>query len=277
MAGSELFLLLALAVLGSVAGLLAGLLGVGGGTVLVPALYVLGHTLYASSLSPDQVMHSAIGTSLAVIIPTGLSAAWAQSRRGMINWTVVRLMAPGQVIGVVFGIWAVSFLRGDFLQLIFALGLFGLSFLTAKKIEPKHIMPAGLEKKYAGPASLGVGFVSSLLGIGGAILNVPYLSFSGVPFREAIASASVLGVLVALPAAIGFGVIGGGAAGDGMPDYFWGYINLKAWVLIVPFSMMVAPLGVRLSHLLPVARLRTGFAIFLVVVACKMLWDVAAR
>jgi uncharacterized membrane protein YfcA len=146
MVGSEFVLLLALALLGGVAGLLAGLLGVGGGTVLVPALYVLGHTLYAASLSPDQVMHAAIGTSLAVIIPTGFSAAWAQLRRGMINWDVVRLMAPGQVIGVVFGIWAVSFLRGDFLQLIFALGLFGLSFLTAKKIEPKHIMPAGLEK-----------------------------------------------------------------------------------------------------------------------------------
>lgn len=274
MAESELSLFFALAVLGSAAGLLAGLLGVGGGTVLVPALYVLGHTLYADVLSSDQVIHVAIGTSLAVIIPTGLSAAWAQSRRGMMNWTVVRLMAPGQAVGVVFGLWAVSFLRSDFLQLIFALGLFGLSFLTAKKIEPKHIMPTGLEKKYAGPASFGVGFVSSLLGIGGAILNVPYLSFSGVPFREAIASASVLGVLVALPAAIGFGVIGGGLEGDGMPDYFWGYINLKAWALIVPFSMMVAPLGVRLSHLLPVARLRTGFAIFLAVVACKMLWDV---
>lgn len=274
MMGSEILLLASLAVLGSAAGLLAGLLGVGGGTVLVPALYILGHTLYAASLSSDQVMHMAIGTSLAVIIPTGLSAAWAQSRRGMINWSVVRLMAPGQLIGVVLGVWAVSFLRGDFLQLIFAIGLFGLSFLTAKKIEPRHIMPAGLEKKYASPASFVVGFVSSLLGIGGAILNVPYLSFSGVAFREAIASASVLGVLVALPAAIGFAVIGGEEA---MPDYFWGYINLKAWILIVPFSMMVAPLGVRLSHFLPVPRLRMGFAAFLAVVACKMLWDAVGK
>lgn len=268
--GSEIFLLAALALLGAAAGLLAGLLGVGGGTVLVPALYVLGHTLYADSFSPDQVMHSAIGTSLAVIIPTGLSAAWAQSRRGMINWKVVRLMAPGQVIGVVLGVWAISFLRGNFLQLIFAIGLFGLSFLTAKKIEPKHIRPAWLERKYASLASLGIGFISSLLGIGGAILTVPYLSFSGVAFREAIASASVLGVLVAFPAAVGFAVIGGGEA---MPDYFWGYLNLKAWVLIVPFSMMIAPFGVRLSHVLPVPQLRGGFAVFLAIVACKMLWD----
>lgn len=261
-----------LGLLGALVGFLSGLLGIGGGIVLVPSLIYLGHTMYDGLIPADVLAHIAIGTSLAIIIPTTASSARSQIKRGMVEWGVVRTLTPGLFIGVTLGVLTAAKTEGAVLQTIFAFGLLLIAALIAYKPQPHHLRPALLDWKCAAPATTAVGFLATMMGIGGAILNIPYMTFGGVPLHRAIATGSVLGVIVALPAAIGFVLTG--LAGPELPAEFFGYINMKAWLLIVPFSILTAPLGVKASHKMDVKKLRVVFAGFILIVAAKMLWNV---
>lgn len=258
-------------ILGCFVGFIAGLLGVGGGAVLVPALYYIGQHFYADTLSPEVLMHTALGTSMAIIIPTGLSSSRAQIKRKAVDWAAFRFMAPGLVIGVVVGIFVVSGLKSAQLQLIFAVGLYVLAALIYFKKEGGPAYPSLLKPVAATLSTSLIGIFSTLVGIGGATLNVPYLSRAGVPLHKAIATSSVLGVVISIPAALGFVVMGGaGGTHLGSVPGFLGFINMTAWVLIVPFSVLCAPLGVKASHAMPVRKLKIVFAILLCVIATKM-------
>ena len=262
----------ALACVGVVVGFLAGLLGIGGGIVLVPALVAYGHYFYAGTLDESVLMHMALGTSLAVIIPTGISSARSQIKRKAVDWEAIKHLIPGLMVGVTAGVLIAANLKGGILQIIFAVGMYGIAALIAKTPSPHHIMPKLLSYPVAIPATGLIGTFATLLGLGGSILNIPYMTYAGIPLHRAIATGSVLGVLVSLPAAIGFILTGWNV--PSLPPEFLGYINMKAWVCIVPFSMLIAPLGVRVSHKMDVKKLRRFFACFVLIIATKMLWDV---
>ncbi len=261
-------------VLGCFVGFIAGLLGVGGGAVLVPALYYIGQHFYAGTLSPDVLMHTALGTSMAIIIPTGLSSSRAQIKRKAVDWTAFRFMAPGLVFGVVLGIFVVSGLKSSQLQLIFAIGLYILAALIFFKKEGGPAHPVLLKPLWATLSTSMIGVFSTLVGIGGATLNVPYLSRAGLPLHQSIATSSVLGVVISIPAAIGFIVMGGMGA-DRLTHVpgFLGFINMTAWILIVPFSVLCAPLGVKASHAMPVRKLKIVFSVLLCLIATKMAFE----
>lgn len=252
-----------LAGLGLLSGFMAGLLGIGGGIILVPGLYFLFKTL---GYDPALLMHMAVGTSLAIIIPTGIISARSHNKRGAVRWDVVKKIGPGIVIGVVAGTATADYLSGDSLTVIFAVALIGLAVLM--QLSPVEKENATLNQPLASIGGFGVGWLSSLMGIGGATLNVPFMTMHGISIHRAVGSSSALGPFIALPGTIGFIVIGWNVIG--LPAFSWGYVNLVAMLLIIPFSMLAAPLGVRAAHGLPVKKLRLVFALFVLAVAIKM-------
>lgn len=257
--------------LGLVAGFLAGLLGVGGGIVLVPGLYFL---LGAFGYSSEYVMHIAVGTSLAIIIPTGLSSARAHWKRGAVGVDLLRRIGPGTVMGVVAGTVIAALIDGDALKGVFAVMLLVLAAIMV--VNPAKILPHGTMPKQPWPGMAGgvIGLLSSLMGIGGATISVPFMTLCGVPVHRAVGTASALGLVISIPAAMGFIVIGWG--GENLPPFSIGYINLLAFALIVPCSVLAAPWGARVAHSVSVTKLRLAFAAFIALVSLKMLYGLLA-
>ena len=257
-----------LLVLGAAAGFMAGLLGIGGGIILVPGLFFLFKTL---GYPPEMLMHLSVGTSLAIIIPTGLSSARAHYRRGAVRFDLVRHIGPGIVAGVVIGTAIADQLSGRSLTFVFAGAL--ILFAVLMQIPPK-VREDGAHSIRQPKGTLGglvVGGLSSLMGIGGATLNVPFMTLNGVPIHNAVATSSALGPLIALPGTIGFIIIGWTVAG--LPPFSVGYINLVAALLIAPVSVLAAPFGARCAHAVSVKVLRRIFSVFIVIVAIKMIWE----
>lgn len=261
------FLIPLLLALGAAAGFLAGLLGIGGGIVLVPGLYFIFKTLgYAEA----NLMHLAVGTSLAIIIPTGISSARAHYRKNAVRMDVVKMVGPGIVFGVAAGTVIAGGLSGAALTIVFAGALFlfaGLMQIPPKVREHGHSMTPA--KGAAGGFVVGV--LSSLMGIGGATLNVPFMTLNGVPIHQAVGSSSALGPVIALPGTIGFIVIGLGV--PELPPFSLGYINLLAACVIAPLSVVAAPYGAALAHGASVKTLRRVFSAFIIIVAVKMIWE----
>lgn len=249
-------------VLGLVVGFCAGLLGIGGGLILVPGLYYLLKTFGDTGGNENVLMHTALATSMSIIIPTGLSSSWAQIKRKAVDWSAVKLMVPGLVIGASLGVILVSRMDSNMLKMIFAVGLYGIVLSIIKKRDEAKPNLTLRKPLWAVPVSMAFGVAATLLGIGGAVLNVPYLNKSGTPLKNAIATGSVLGVIVAFPATVGYIIAGHGTLG---------YINAAAFAMIVPVSVLIAPLGVKASHALPVHKLKILFAGLLILVATKML------
>lgn len=254
--------------LGLASGFMAGLLGIGGGIILVPGIYFLFKTL---GYSESVLMHLAVGTSLAVIIPTGFSSARAHFKRGAVKFDLVKNIGPGIVLGVAAGTVVASILSGNELTLLFAIALICFSFLM--QIPPKVRDDAGhgIGKAKGTFGGFFVGMLSSLMGIGGATLNVPFMTLNGVGIHNAVASASALGPFIALPGTLGFVWIGWGQAG--LPPFSLGYINLLAFALIAPLSFLAAPYGAAAAHKVSVKTLRRIFSLFLIVVALKMMGE----
>lgn len=266
---SQWFLLVtALIGLGCLGGFLAGLLGVGGGIVLVPGLYYIFTGL---GLPAEHMMHVCVGTSLAIIVPTGLSSAMAHHKRGNVDLSLMKNLAMGIVVGVGLGTWLADRLSSDALQYIFAiavLGLAGLMVVSLRKdiILSKHMPPQPWTSVGGGV----VGFVSTLVGIGGATMNVPFMTMCKVPIHKAIGTSSALGLFISVPAALGFMYIGLGEAGR--PPYSLGFVNIPAFLLIIPSSVILAKVGAHVAHKASVPMMRKVFAIFLVIVSLK-LWS----
>ena len=257
---------------GAVAGLWAGLLGLGGGLVVVPLLN------YIFQLNPDLSdtlsLRLAVGTSLASILFTAASSSLAHSRRGAVLWPWVRPLAPALALGTALGSRLAVSLP------VFGLKAFFAFFLVAVAVQmQRDYSPAARDSKpgravLAG-AGLLIGGVSSLVGLGGGTMSLPFLRWAGVDMRRAVGTSAALGWAIALAGSLGYIINGWGAAG--LPPYSLGYVSLPATLGVAATSVFFAPLGARLSHALPVSALKKLFAVFLVLMAARLAWELLAR
>ena len=255
--------LIALLAAGLLAGFTAGIFGVGGGFVVVPALILVLPLLGGVQA---QYAHIAIGTSAATIVITSIRSLTSHAKRGAVEFEVLRTWAPWIVLGAGLGVALAGHVDGRVLTLIFACGvlLMSLSFLLprlANKVVSDH-MPSGATR--AGIAGV-LGAYSSLLGIGGGVVAITVMTLCGRSIQRAIATASGIGALIAVPSAIGFAIIG--FSKTGLPWGSLGYVNLPAMAAVSSMSILTAPLGVSAAHSLPAARLRSVFGLYLVLVA----------
>lgn len=260
-------LALGLLTAGVIAGILAGLLGVGGGIILVPVLF---QVFTALDIDPSVRMHLAVATSLATIIPTTIRSMMKHHEKGAVDYAILRSWAPGIVVGVVAGSFIAGSVNGDTLTLIFAIFAFVFALnlgLVKESWDLGRPVPVGL----GGTAIAGVmGTLSTLMGIGGGTFGVTALSLFGVPIHRAVATAAGFGLVIAVPGTIGYIVAGWGEAGR--PPYSLGFVNLIGFALIVPATWAATPLGVRIAHALERATLRRVFAVFLVIASLRMFW-----
>jgi uncharacterized membrane protein YfcA len=252
--------------IGAFAGVLAGLLGVGGGIVLVPAFF---YVFSASGYGSDQLMQICLATSLATIIVTSARSVMAHHRKDAVDWDVLKNWAPGIAVGAVIGVLVASGLRSGVLQMIFGvLGLFiGLYMLLGKASwRLSNTMPTGIRLVIITPI---VGFLSVLMGIGGGSFGVPLMTLHGRAIHRAVATAAGFGALIAIPSVVGFLFVP--IAADVRPPFTIGAVNLPAFVLVVAMTMLTAPLGAKLAHSMDPKPLKRVFAVFLILVALNML------
>ena len=257
----------ALAVTGLVAGVMAGLLGVGGGIVIVPVLY---HLFTLLGIDESVRMHVTVGTSLATIIPTSIMSSRAHRRKGSLNMDLIRALMPGVVVGVALGSIASRFLDGSVLTAVFA----AMALLVALNMAFKRdgfAVADGLPGR-AGTALLGggIGGVSTLMGIGGGTLSVPLLNALKVPMHTAVGTGAMLGMVISIPGALAFVV--NGLDVPMRPPLCLGYVNLLGFALIVPATLMTTGWGATLAHRIDARRLRQVFAAFLALTSLRMFY-----
>jgi hypothetical protein len=258
--------LLGYIMIGALAGLLAGLLGIGGGLVIVPALAFL---FTGPGFGAANLMHFAVGTSLATIVPTSLSSLLAHQRRGSVHWPAVRSLLPGILLGGLGGAWLARQISSPGLGLFFGIFeiLVALQLLFGTRPPPQRTLPgAGVQ----GLAGMVIGAVSALLGIGGGTLTVPWLLWHRIDIRMAVGTAATIGLPIALAGALGF-ALGGMQAGEG-PPWCTGFIYWPAVLGIVLGSVPLAPAGAWLAHYLPRQLLQRGFALLLALIGVKMIY-----
>ncbi len=264
-----LALLLGVAVAAGVfGGILAGLLGVGGGIVIVPALYL---ALSAADLGEGTAMQVSVATSLATIIFTALSSARAHHRRGAVDVPLLRRWAPWVVAGVVGGSLLGAVVDGRAMVAVFAVvaGVVAVNMLLGRgnpSPEPRVAPPAAW-------AASGVfaGGVSALMGIGGGTVCVPLLSFLGYDIRRAVGTSAALGLVIGLPATAVYVLAGLGA--EDRPPLSLGYVSLPAVLVITPFTTYFATVGARIAHAIPMRALRACFGLFLAATSLRMAAD----
>lgn len=252
--------------IGAFAGLAAGLLGIGGGLIVVPALVWIFQRL---GFEPAIVTHLALGTSLATIVFTAASSAFFHHRRGAVRWDLFRRYAPGVVAGALIGAGLADFLSSDVLRR--ALGVFEL-LIALRLLWPTAVKPHGRDLPAAttlGITGALIGTLAALAGIGGGILNVPYFLWCGLRAPDAAATSSATAFPVAVAGAIGYVVAGWGA--QGLPVHATGFIYWPAVAGIALASVSLAPVGAHLAHRLPAALLRRGFGVVLIGIALTML------
>jgi hypothetical protein len=215
------------------------------------------------------IRHLAIGTSLATIVLTSLSSVWAHHRHGAVRWTAFGAMAPGIVLGALLGAMLAERVPGGNLRVIF--GLFELVVALQMGLNlrpaPHRQLPGRLGMGVAGGV---IGTVSALVGIGGGTMTVPFLLWCNVPMRQAVATAAACGLPIAVAGAAGF--VAAGWEKAALPPGSSGYLYWPAFLGIVAASMLFAPLGARLAHRLPAVLLKRFFAVFLALLALRMLW-----
>lgn len=253
---------------GAVAGVLAGLFGIGGGLVIVPMLVAVWTW---QGVDGSVLMQLALGTSLASIMFTAVSSFLAHHRRGAVQWSIVRRITAGILAGTYGGSFVAALLPTRGLKLVFVAFLFFVTWqmLTGKRPAASRQLPGMPGMTLAGVV---IGVVSSLVGIGGGTLSVPFMVWHNVPLHQAIGTSAAIGFPIAVAGTVGYIVHGLGVAGR--PEWSLGFVSLPALVGIVLASVVTAPLGVRLAHALPVDRLRKVFALLLLVVGVRMLWGV---
>jgi hypothetical protein len=249
---------------GAVAGLSAGLLGIGGGLIIVPILFFI---FSRQADSSEYVMHMALATSLATIIVTSLSSARAHHKRGAVLWPIVFDLSPGIIIGAWLGAMFASALASNTLRPVF--GVFELLVATHLLINYRpdtHTTAVSRTRSIAG--GVVIGGISSVVGIGGGTLTVPFLLWHNISIRNAVASSAACGFPIAVAGTATYVFSGWNIAG--LPAYSLGYVNLPAFAMIITTSMITAPAGAALAHKLPERTLRIFFALFLLVLGFKM-------
>jgi len=250
---------------GAVAGILAGLLGVGGGLVIVPVLLWL---FRAQGIDESVVLHLAIGTSLGTIVATSLSSVRAHHRRGSVRWPLVLRLTPGIVLGAWLGAWVADQISTVWLQRLFALFVVtvGIQMLVNPRVSGRTDLPGWRGMGLAGGV---IGTVSALVGIGGGTMTVPFLVWHRVEMVKAVGTSSACGLPIAVAGALGFMLVGWERIG--LPPGATGYLYWPALIGVMVASVMTAPAGAWLAHNLPVAVLKRAFAVLLLGVGAKLL------
>ncbi len=264
--------LLLLAGAGLIAGFVAGLFGVGGGTVTVPVLF---HWFLLMGASENSAMHVAVGTSLATIIATSLSSMRAHNKKGAVDMEIIRNWGPFVAGGACLGVFLASLFSGDTMRGIFGGFLLCIAFymLTTRegKVAFTELPRLAIQRTIAGV----IGAISSLVGVGGGAMSVPALSLYGVPLPKAVGTSSAFGMMIAVPGVIGFILSGWGKFG--LPAMSLGYVNLLGLAVLLPTTALMAPIGAQAAHKLSRPKLRLVFSLFLTFVAVKMLWNLLMR
>ncbi|WP_082143786.1 sulfite exporter TauE/SafE family protein [Nitratireductor soli] len=255
-----------MAVTGMIGGVLAGLLGVGGGIVIVPVLFWVLHTF---NIAPEHASHLAVATSLATIIPTSISSMRSHAKRGTVDRDLLRLWGPAVFIGALVGGGLAKVVSGEHLRLIFGVVgiLVAINMALPKTLVLSEALP--VSKWINRAIAWVIGVISSLMGIGGGTLSVPTLSAFSFPAHRAVGTASAMGLLIAIPGVAGF--IYAGLDVEGLPPGSLGYVSLPAAAIIAPVSYLFAPLGAHLAHALDAKNLKRVFALFLALTAIRML------
>ncbi len=258
-------LIAVLGVTGMFAGLIAGLFGIGGGVVMVPALYfsftALGYETHA--------MQAAVGTSLAVIVATGLRSVSAHHKRGAVDVQILKTWSPWIVAGAIAGSVIADLAPSDALTALFGIVALVLSaqfFFGRPDWRLAETMPGGAARARLGAL---IGVLSALMGIGGGVFGVTLMTLCGKPIHVAVATSAGLGVAIGAAGAVGF--IAGGLGEVERPPFSLGYVNLVGFAVLAASAYFLAPVGARLAHSLNAARLRQAFAVGLVLVALNML------
>lgn len=261
-------LFLSLALTGVIAGVLAGLLGVGGGIVIVPVLYNLFSLL---GVDESVKMHVAVGTSLATIVPTSFMSARSHAAKGNLDKDLLKSLAWPLFGGVIIGSFLSGYFKGPVLSGIF--GVVGLLVALNMAFRSKSAaladqLPAAPWKQVIGAI---IGGFSTLMGIGGGTLSVPIFTAFNVPVHKAVGTAAAIGLVISIPGALGF--IMNGLHVAHRPPFTFGYVNLIGFALIVPMTMWMAPVGAKLASRTKPDRLKQAFAFFLFLTSIKMLYS----
>jgi len=262
----DIGLIVALLLMGAFGGFAAGLLGIGGGMVLVPFITMI---FTARGIAPELTIHMAIATSLATILFTSVSSVRAHHKHGAVLWPVVKLLAPGIVIGSWIGPWIGKQMNSSFLAAFF--GVFvafsATQMLIGKKPAASRALP-GTPGMFAAGGFIGT--LSGIVGAGGGFISVPFMTWCGVRIHNAVATSAALGFPIALSGTISNIYFGWGE--PGLPEHALGFIYLPALAVIVLASVSMAPLGARTAHKMPVRQLQKVFAVILYALAAYMFW-----
>jgi len=257
--------------LGLFTGLSAGTLGIGGGLVMVPTLTMM--FAAQAGFPAAEALHLALGTSMTAILFTSLASLLAHHRHGAVLWKVVGQITPGILLGTLLGTLFAASVPAKPLAIFFTgfVCLVALQMVLDLKPKAARELPGSAGVFAVGA---GIGAISALVSIGGGSLTVPFLTWCNVRVQNAIGTSAAIGFPIALGGSLGY--LFNGWAHPGLPPWSLGYIYLPACVWLVPTSMLMAPLGARLAHSLPVATLKRLFSALLVVLAAKMLWGLFA-
>ena len=266
-ASDLLFMAFGLAGAGCLAGFLSGFFGIGGGVVLVP---ILAACFVVQGVAPELVSHMAVGTSLGIIIPTAIRSFLSHRKLGGGNRALLRLWVFWVPFGVVVAAFIVPHVPGVVLRYLFA----SVATLIAIKMLIRRIdwtisrdLPSVWANRFAG---FGIGFLSTFMGIGGGNLNNLFMTLFGQSMHQAVATSAGLGVLIAVPGALGYLAAGWGLSG--LPPLSLGYLNVLAMVCVAPFSILLAPVGARVAHGLDADTLKTCFGAFLLIAVVVFLF-----
>ena len=264
--GTLIPLLLLIIAIGGFAGVLAGLLGVGGGIVLVPAFYF---TFESLGYGGPELMQICLATSLATIIVTSVRSVMSHHKKGAVDWDILKNFAPGIVVGAVIGVAVASALRSTTLQVIFGslavlIGLYMAFGNSGWRIAPE--MPTGRLKIIFAPI---IGFLSVLMGIGGGSFGVPMMTLYGVPIHRAVATAAGFGAIIAARSVLAFLFVSVPEAVR--PPGTVGSVNVAAFFIVICMTLLTAPVGARIAHAMDPKPLKRVFGGFLILVALNML------
>lgn len=264
----NLTVILSLIGTGVFAGLLAGMLGVGGGIVIVPVLFFL---FQALGVSPESAMVIATATSLATIVPTSVSSIRAHNKKGNVDFDLLKAWAVFILIGVLAGSYLVTQVNPTFLTLLFGIiaTLSALNMLIGKKDALFQGLPGRGGQSVMATC---IGLFSSMVGIGGGTLTVPTLTFCNYPAHKAVGTAAAVGLIISLPAAIT--LLFAGATPTDAPFATYGYVNLLGFACIVPLTVLFAPIGATIASKLDAGLLKKIFAVVLIITGLRMLAQV---
>ncbi len=259
-------LIISLVCLGALTGLFAGLFGIGGGGVMVPVLTFI---FLRMNFPAEHIIHVALATSMAAIVPTAIASLRAHHKRAAVLWNFVLKITPGILVGTLAGTFLASYLSAKPLAIFFScfMAFVALQMVLDRKPKPARKIPNGFMLSGVGS---GIGGISALVAIGGGTLTVPFLTWCNVALPVAIGTSAAVGLPIAFSGALGYLINGWSVAN--LPAHTLGFIYWPAVVLIAAASFFTAPLGAKLAHTLPIATLKKCFAVLLVSLSVQMLF-----